>query len=222
MKNSKIQILLSFAMLFALAWCSSSEQGQIKNIEQENDVIVNDETIQDEKEYDFPKINWWNIKNYGQWWNTLFMELENEYDEPIDAMFYLEYFDEDWNSLWTGQDLLAIAIKPHGRYLVKDNRNVPNAADIKAIPMEAVTQSFYTQVNHKIINEERIWNSVDIDFDIESEEIYEADVFVLFYDWDEIVSFDSYAFFDTKDSYHRYESLENFDHYEVYANIINN
>ncbi len=38
----------------------------MENIEQENNVIVNDEIIQEEKEYNFPKINWWNIQDFGQ------------------------------------------------------------------------------------------------------------------------------------------------------------
>ena len=230
MKNSKIQILLSAVMLFALVWCSSQWQEIQQDVidYNQNDVVINENVIEDEKEYDFPKLNWWNIQDFGQWWNTLFIELENEYDDPIDVAFNVEYFDANWNSLWTGQDLLVIGIMPHTKRVGFDNRNIPNAVDLRPVSV-SVSKSIYMPVEYEIIKNEyseyknirRIWNSVDIDFDIEWE-LYDANIFVIFYNWDKVVGWDLYSFSDPQDSYHRYEWVDDsFDHYEIYVDMVN-
>ena len=209
-------IMLCFLMLIALVWCSSTEPSIEDAVVKESNLkenIVNEDT----QELEFPQINRWKTVNYWQWWPDLMMELQNNNDKSIDIEFDVEYFDEDWNSLWTSEGLYYLALKPQEKWFIRSSRNIPSAADIKVTPTY-IEKSSYGDVIYKISKNERIWDAVELDFNIEWE-MSNAAVYIVFYNWDNVSTVETYEFFNENESFHRYDAIENFDHYEVYAHI---
>lgn len=222
MKNSRFLILLSFVLAFALTGCSNQEQlSEIEN--NPENIVINEsnpkETITEEgtQELKFPQINRWKTVDYWQWWPDLIMELQNNNDENIDIEFNVEYFDEDWDSLWTSEGLYYIALKPQEKWFIRSSRNIPSAADIKVTPTY-IEKSSYDDVSYKISKNKRIWDTVELDFDIEWE-MSNAAIYIVFYNWDKVSTIETYEFFDKTESYHIYDAIESFDHYEIYAHI---
>ncbi len=220
MKLKNLKFMWIFAVLLCISWCTTQQTNVDENYW--NDVnntleTINESDDETKQELLFPTVNRWKTEDYQQWWNTLVMEIENENKNAIDIEFNIEYFDVDWNSLGSSEGLYYYALKPNETWLIRYSWEIPSAADIKITPT-FIWETTFNDVNYQITRNEKIGNTVDVDFDIDWE-LTNANVYVLFYNWNKIMSVESYTFFDKNESAHIFESIGNFDHYEVYANI---